>query len=121
MENGKELTSSRAVTDFSDLQTWQMARDLRKDVYRVSSAFPKLETFALTSQVRRAAISVTANIAEGFGRYSYQENIQFCRQSRASAYELRDHLVTAADQGYISAEQFREMNEKALSVIKLLN
>ena len=121
MEIGKEPRSSRAVSDFSDLQTWQMARELRKDVYRVSTTFPKVETFGLISQIRRAAVSVTANIAEGFGRYSYQENIQFCRQSRASAYELRDHLVTAADQGYISSEQFRVINEKAFSVIRLLN
>jgi hypothetical protein len=71
--------------------------------------------------MRRAAVSTTANIAEGFGRYSYQENIQFCRQSRGSVYELRDHFTTALDAGYISQEEFAVLEEQAMSVIKLLN
>jgi four helix bundle protein len=71
--------------------------------------------------MRRAAISATANIAEGFGRYSYQENIQFCRQSRASVYELRDHFTTALDAGYIPEEEFARLEKRAMSVIKLLN
>ena len=64
---------------------------------------------------------MTANIAEGFGRYSYQENIQFCRHSRASVYELRDHFTTALDAGYISKEEYAELNEQAVAVIRLLN
>jgi len=70
---------------------------------------------------RRAAVSVTANIAEGFGRYSYQENIQFCRQSRGSVYELRDHFTTALDPGYITKEQYSILERQAISVIKLIN
>jgi len=77
--------------------------------------------FGLISQIRRAAVSITASIAEGFGRFSYQENIQFCRQSRASTYEVRDHLTTAVDQGYIAKLEFDELNETAISVIRLLN
>lgn len=71
--------------------------------------------------MRRAAISITANIAEGYGRYSFQENIQFCRQSRASAYELRDHLTTALDAGYLLPKELAQLNELATSVIRLLN
>ena len=71
--------------------------------------------------MRRAAVSVTANIAEGYGRFAYQENIQFLRQSRGSAYELRDHLTTSSDEGYISTDKFTELNELAKSVIRLLN
>ena len=63
---------------------------------------------------------MTANIAEGFGRYSYQENIQFCRHSRASGYELRDHFTTALDAGYISKEEYAQLNERAVAVIKLV-
>ena len=124
MENRKweeGATSSAKIRDFVDLETYRVARELRKDAYRISAGFPKNETFGLTSQLRRAAISVTANIAEGFGRFSYQENMQFCRQSRASVYELRDHFTTAADQGYISGDQFSQLNAKAFSVIRLLN
>jgi four helix bundle protein len=119
---GQEIKAGPSgIRDFVDLETYRMARDLRKDAYRISANFPKTETFGLTSQLRRAAISVAANIAEGFGRFSYQENIQFCRQSRASVYELRDHLITANDEGYVSGEDFSRLNEKAFSVIRLLN
>jgi four helix bundle protein len=128
MESGKgELETSHAVDrpapvrDFTDLETWQVARELRRDVYAVCKAFPKDETYGLTSQIKRAASSVTANIAEGFGRFSYQENIQFCRQSRGSVYEVRDHLFTAADEGFLSKEKLGELDAKAISVIKLLN
>ncbi len=75
----------------------------------------------LSAQIRRAAISVTANLAEGYGRYSYQENSQFCRQSRASAYEVRDHLTTALDQGFISAKAWEDANDLARRVIQVFN
>jgi four helix bundle protein len=109
------------VRDFTDLETWQLARELRRDVYSVCKSFPKDETFGLISQIKRAASSVTANIAEGFGRFSYQENIQFCRQSRGSVYEVRDHLITAFDSNFLSKEKLDELDAKAISVIKLLN
>jgi four helix bundle protein len=66
----------------------------------VARALPDLEKFDLASQLRRAAISVTANLAEGFGRFGYQENAQLCRQARGSLYEVRDHLTTCVDEGY---------------------
>jgi four helix bundle protein len=109
------------VKDFTDLQVWRLARELRKLSYSLMCGFPSEERYVLSSQLRRAAISITANIAEGFGRYSFQENIQFCRQSRGSAYELRDHCTTALDAGYISEKAFEGLNNLSLSVIKLLN
>ena len=123
MENGQQraLTRVNTIRDFTDLEMWQIARGLRRQIYDVCKRFPKDETFGLTAQMRRAAVSVTANIAEGFGRFSYQENIQFCRQSRGSTYEVRDHLITALDQGYISREDFETMSKTAISVIRLLN
>jgi len=75
----------------------------------------------LSSQLRRAAISITANIAEGFGRYSYQENIQFCRQARGSAFEVRDHLTTAFDQNYITPELYEKADALAQRVVQTLN
>jgi len=124
MENGREpvvVAKSGRIRDFTDLEVWRCARLLRVEVYRCSCRFPKDETFGLISQTRRAAVSATANIAEGFGRYSYQENIQFLRHSRASVYELRDHFTTALDAGYISSEEFGRLNGQAVSVVKLLN
>jgi len=123
MENSQQRRSAApmAIRDFTDLEVWQVARNLRRAIYNASKNFPKDETFGLISQIRRAAVSITANIAAGFVRFSYQENIQFCRQSRASTYEVRDHLTTAVDQGYIAKLEFDELNETAISVIRLLN
>jgi len=124
MENGEEQTSAQkmpSVRDFKDLIAWRSARDLRAKIYRICIRFPKTEIFALSSQMRRAAVSVTANIAEGYGRFSYQENIQFCRQSRGSVYELRDHLTSSLDAGYITQEEYMELDSMALSVVKLIN
>jgi four helix bundle protein len=80
-----------------------------------------IERYALGIQMRRAAISITANIAEGFGRQSWKENTRFCRISRGSAYELRDHLTTAFDQKYLSDEDFERLDHEIIIFIKQLN
>ena len=115
------VASNSEVRDFTDLNAWKAARALRKNIYMACRGFPKQETFELSSQMRRAAVSMTANLAEGYGRFSYQENMQFCRQSRGSVYEIRDHLTTALDAGYITPEQYKQFDLQAISVIKLIN
>ena len=122
-ENGESSApaSRRPITDFKDLETWQFARGLRSELYRVTTSFPREEAYGLAAQIRRAAVSVTANLAEGYGRYSYQENLQFCRQSRGSLYELRDHLTTALDAGYIPQEKYAALDSMAMSAIRLVN
>ena len=109
------------VKDFMDLQTWRLARELRKNIYDLTSRFPADERHILTAQIRRAALSVTANIAEGFGRFSYQENLQFCRQARGSAYEMRDHLSAALDAGYMNPEEWNRFDALAQRTIRVLN
>jgi four helix bundle protein len=109
------------VHDFTDLVTWKSARILRTSIYTMCRRFPKQETFELSSQIRRAAVSMTANLAEGYGWFSYQENIQFCRQSRGSVYELRDHLTTALDAGHITPDEYKENDLQAVSVVRLIN
>ena len=109
------------VRDFTDLVAWKLARELRKAVCEVSLTFPPEERYVLVSQLRRAAISVTANLAEGFGRFSYQEHIQFCRHSRGSAMEVRDHLTTALDAGYITEARWKELEALAQRVTRVLN
>jgi four helix bundle protein len=124
MEIGKPSTrpaASRRILDFTDLETWKFSRTLRKELFLVVRSFPQEERYSLVSQIKRAASSVTANLAEGFGRYSYQENIQFCRQSRGSLYELRDHLTTALDAGYISEEKYKSLDAIAISATRLVN
>lgn len=76
---------------------------------------------AWRAKIRRSAASVTANIAEGFGRYGYQENAQSRRQARGSLYELRDHLTTCVDEGYVSSTEGKRIDLLAQSVGRLLN
>ncbi len=124
MEKGQSLSDHAEmvkVKDFTQLEVWRMARKLRVEAYEMSRLFPRDEKYGLALQLRRAAVSVTANIAEGYGRYSYQENMQFCRHSRGSAYEVRDHLIAALDAGYIPREKYKEATTLAISVIRLLN
>ncbi len=109
------------VKDFTDLHAWQAARVLRKKVYELTKGFPANENYVLSPQIRRAALSVTANIAEGFGRFSYQENIQYCRLARGSAFEVRDHLTTALDAGYLAAKHRKEIDLLAQRTIQILN
>jgi four helix bundle protein len=109
------------IRDFKDLDVWKAARELRKEIYKVAKTLPDVERFALASQLRRAATSVTANIAEGFGRYSYQENAQCCRQARGSLCEVRDHLTTCADEGYMSTTESSRLDAMAQRVTQILN
>jgi four helix bundle protein len=123
-ENRKTKTGPGQVPpirDFTDLVAWKLARELRSTIYRLSKQFPPDERHALTVQIRRAAVSVTANLAEGYGRYSYQENSQFCRLSRGSIYEVRDHLTTALDQAYISPAAWKDADALARRVIQVVN
>ena len=81
---------------FYDLPVYKLCRAFRKKVAEiVRKSFPKSEDYHLKSQVLDSARSVTANIAEGFGRFHYQENIQFCRQARGSLTETLEHMITA--------------------------
>jgi four helix bundle protein len=108
-------------SDFRNLEIWKMARSLRKDLRSLCDKLPTVEHYRLSDQLIRAARSVTANIAEGYGRYHYQENIQFCRVSRGSLYEILDHLTVCTDEGYISDEIFREFEFKIENIVKKLN
>lgn len=88
------------VQNFKDLTCWTKARELKKKLYMLAKVLPGYEQYKLASQIRSAAVSVTANIAEGFGRFYYPEKIQFARIARASVLELEDHLITCLDAGY---------------------
>src|SRR5215212_7702190 len=90
------------MTSFEELEAWKSARILRKDISQLIKIFPSSEQYKLTNQMIRASRSVTANIAEGHGRFHYQENIQFCRQARGSLMETKDHLICAFDCKYLN-------------------
>ena len=109
------------IATFEDLEVWQMARQVRKELYQILKSLPDEERYNLASQMRRAAVSLTANIAEGYGRFHFKENIQCCRIARGSAYELIDHLIACQDQLYLSDQQIIGLREALFSVIRLLN
>jgi len=113
----KEITKST----FETLEVWKEARALRQEISSLVKALPVDEKFRLADQMVRASRSVTANIAEGHGRYHFQENIQFCRQARGSLYELLDHLTVALDENYISDDIFNNFKNKIFSIVKILN
>ena len=110
-----------AIKHFMDIEAWKLARKLRGDIYDIIKRLPSEEKFDLGSQMRRAAVSCTANIAEGYGRFHYQENIQFCRISRGSMYETQDHLITCIDNEYISKEVYDKILELSMNAIKVLD
>mgnify|MGYP000421498812 CR=1 FL=1 len=111
----------KEIKSFEDLEVWKVCREIKKKIFKLIKNFPVEEKYSLITQMRRAAISITANIAEGYGRFHYQENIQFCRQARGSLYELLDHLITSSDEGYISTIEMNELKKLINSAIKLLN
>ncbi len=106
---------------FEELKVWQMGREFKNRLYETSKQFPKEELYTLTSQIRRAAISITANIAEGHGRYHFRENIQFCRTARGSINEVLDHLYSALDRKYINRKLFDDLYAQGREVERLLN
>ena len=105
-EIGMIIATIHSMTDkirhFKDLLVWQKAHELALKVYKYTEKMPKTELFGITSQLRRAATSITANIAEGMGRNSYADRVRFYYNSRGSIYEVESFLITAKDLGYIS-------------------
>lgn len=106
---------------FESLKVWQLARVFKNEIYLISKTFPREELYILTQQIKKSAISITANIVEGYGRYNYQENVQFCRIARGSLLETLDHLYTALDQEYITQDKFNELYQKGREVERCLN
>jgi four helix bundle protein len=109
------------INSFEDLECWKASRELRMFVSRdIIPKFPLDEKFALTSQLRRSSRSVGDNIAEGFGRYNHQENIQACRIARGSLCEALNQVVTATDENYIdnqTLDEFRLIFEKTKAIL----
>lgn len=90
-------------------------------ISKLANSLPEEEKFRLKDQMIRASRSVTANIAEGYGRFHYQENIQFCRQERGSLYELLDYLSCALDEEYFARDKVESISSQVTNCIKLLN
>jgi four helix bundle protein len=106
---------------FEQLGVYTAAREFRKKMYAVSRRLPDFEQFELASQIRRAAVSLTNNIAEGHGRWHYPDQIKFVLQSRGSLEELMDDLNVCVDEHYLAESEAEELKQSGWDVLKLLN
>jgi four helix bundle protein len=97
------------VKTFFDLNAWQEGRKLTNAIYILTSKFPSEEKFGLVSQMRRASVSEIANIAEGFGRTSIKEKLQFYNQAHGSLTELHSHIIVAQDLKYLSIDESKQL------------
>lgn len=109
------------IKSFTDLNSWKEARKLVLLIYQITNKFPKEEQFGLTNQIRRAVVSITSNVAEGFSRNSYKEKTQFYSMALGSLTEVQNQLLIARDLSYISNEKFVEVANNTVTVNKLLN
>ncbi|PWN07825.1 four helix bundle protein [Rhodohalobacter mucosus] len=106
---------------FEKLEVWQEARTLKKLLYKITQDFPREEIFGLTSQIRRSAASITANLAEGAGRASDKDKAYFTNIAYSSALEIIDHTVTSFDLEYITEAVYVEIRQKLDVIINKLN
>ncbi len=114
MENTK-------ITSFKDLHAWQEGHKLVLTIYKITADFPKAESYSLTDQMRRAAVSITSNIAEGFSRSGQKEKIQFYYMSLGSLTELQNQLLISKDLNYLNEIKYAALYEQSVLVHKLLN
>ncbi len=106
---------------YLELDVWKQSRVLANCIYSITKKFPLEEQYGLTNQIRRSAVSITSNIAEGCGRQHKKDSLQFFYISRGSLYELETQLYLAFDQQYINDSELQETISKITSCKKLLN
>jgi len=112
---------NKKVESFKDLIVWQKGIELVNEIYKVTKHFPKEELYGLTSQARRAAISIPTNVAEGWGRGTTKNYIQFLEISRGSLYELNTLIIISYNQEYISKETCDEIENRLNEIGRMLN
>ena len=111
----------RKIECYRDLLVWQKAMELVTEVYRVTGRFPDDEKFGITAQIRRAAVSVPSNIAEGYGRNMLKDYIRFLRVARGSLLELETQVIISKNLKYISGEVLKETLGKTDEISRMLN
>jgi four helix bundle protein len=109
------------MQSFYDLEVWKKARELKKKISILVKTFPSEEKYRLNDQIIRSSRSVTANISEGYGKYTYKETKQFCIHSRGSLNETLNHLIDAFDEEYITKEQLVYFKNEIEECTRLLN
>ncbi|XWW45029.1 four helix bundle protein [Fibrella sp. USSR17] len=109
------------VNSFEELDVYKACRAFRRNMSVLTKRFPAEERYRLTDQLIRSSRSTTANVAEGFGRFHFQENIQFCRQARGSLTESLEHVLVAHDEQYIDDGLLERIRTQYNQCLKLLN
>lgn len=114
------MIEKRKIKKFTDLDCWREGHSLVLQIYTLTKSFPSEEKFGLTNQIRRAAVSVTSNIAEGFSRRTPNDKIYFYAVAQGSLTELQNQLLIARDLKYIKTEVFKKTAQKTIIVHKLI-
>lgn len=109
------------ITSFTQLIVWQKGHKFALDIYAITKDFPKEELFGLTSQIRRAVVSITSNIAEGFGRQSYKDKARFYILAFGSLTEVQNQLLLARDLNYLEKTKFNQLWENSIEIQKMLS
>jgi len=109
------------IKSFTDLEVWQIGHEFVIDIYKITKLFPKEETYGIISQLRRSAASITANIAEGFSRFSFKDKIRFYYNARGSISESQNHILISRDVGYLDKESADKFLLKADKIRQILN
>lgn len=117
----EEKQTTKDVQSFTDLLTWQESHKFVVSIYKITKKYPDDERFGLVSQMRRAAVSITSNIAEGFGRHSFKEKLHFYYYSSGSLTELKNQLTISRDIQYINTDEMTNLSEMANNAHRLLN
>src|SRR5437868_14278189 len=120
-EKHDAIPERKEFRTFEDLDVYQVAREFRKKMYGVTRVLPDFEKYDLASQIRRAAVSLTNNIAEGHGRYHFADQVRFFLGSRGSLQELVDDLNVCADENYLGSEEIETLKGEAWRVLGLIN
>lgn len=121
MNQESRIKNKTTIKSFTDLNAWIEGHKLVLMIYNITKLFPKEEMFGLVSQMRRCAVSITSNVAEGFSRQSYKEKTQFYSVAQGSVTELQNQLLVARDVGFVGKEKFQEIALQSVTVHKIIN
>ncbi len=115
-----QKTNHPKIREFTDLKVWQQGHQLVILIYKLTNKFPQKETYSLTDQLRRASVSITSNITEGFGRQTLKEKVQYYYQAQGSLIEVKNQIMIAKDVGYLPKTDFNSLYHQANITHQLL-
>ena len=123
MVNGKSemgMNNKNTIKSFQGLDAWQEGHKLVLGTYKTTRGFPKHELYGLVSQMRRCVVSITSNIAEGFGRRTFPDKARFYSMARGSVTELHNQLIIAKDLAYVTDSEFKDLEQGVIRVLKIV-